>query len=453
MAPKGGGGVGKGGFAAKGTSKGTRPGKVGLVKQPAASGSSLGQRAKAGSFQTTPPWAKGQGKKDGRQHELARAEGTDNPGDKGPRERISLQRITGTLVEWRGPFGWIQPDSPIQHAMAKKRGGKVYLDQIDVEQELEGIGGRVSFFVYCDGAGLGAQHVIPATGPKHLVQKTIEKTNRPAAKPAANANAAKSGSKGAGKGPGKTAKDKNDSKVGMPPDKSTRETLSEIAGIGVVVDWRGDVGWIKPEDPLDPDMKQYKKRRGMLFVHATDCDGELPLIGAQVTYLMYSDSHGLGAEMVIVLVQGDGEKQTFETQSSGEADGESVGEGQVARVKGDMKVKATVKAKQPKGKGNGKGKAKGQPETENGPSGPNLPRERIIDDPMVGEVISWKGKFGWIKPGEDIDHPEAAKHGGKLYAHIKDVVEEGQTLQKGASVQFYLFKDASGLGAEEIVLL
>jgi len=258
------------------------------------------------------------------------------------------------------------------------------------------------------------------------------------------------------KGRGKIAKDQNvdnDSKVGTPPDKSIRETLSESANLGVVVDWRGNVGWIKPEDPLDhPDMKHNKRRRGVLFVHATDCDGELPLIGAQVTYLMYSDSHGLGAEMVIVLVQGDGEKPS-ETQSSGEADGESVGEGQVARVKGDVKVKAAAKAKQLKGKGNGKGKAKGQPETENGPSGPNLPRERIMDVPMVGEVISWKGKFGWIKPGEDIDHPEAAKHGGKLYAHIKDVVEEGQTLQKGASVQFYLFKDASGLGAEEIVSL
>mmetsp|Transcript_104559 Transcript_104559/g.207619 ORF Transcript_104559/g.207619 Transcript_104559/m.207619 type:complete len:118 (-) Transcript_104559:14-367(-) len=41
------------------------------------------------------------------------------------------------------------------------------------------------------------------------------------------------------------------------------------------------------------------------------------------------------------------------------------------------------------------------------PSGPNLPRNRLDNELYLGEVLEWKGKFGWINPVEPIDHPLA----------------------------------------------
>merc|ERR1719162_2657641 len=54
-----------------------------------------------------------------------------------------------------------------------------------------------------------------------------------------------------------------------------------------------------------------------------------------------------------------------------------------------------------KGKGKGKfdkGFGKGKKGKDKGPSGPNLPRSRITEEPVTGEVIAWKGKYGWIQP-------------------------------------------------------
>mmetsp|Transcript_8439 Transcript_8439/g.21364 ORF Transcript_8439/g.21364 Transcript_8439/m.21364 type:complete len:616 (-) Transcript_8439:160-2007(-) len=104
----------------------------------------------------------------------------------------------------------------------------------------------------------------------------------------------------------------------------------------------------------------------------------------------------------------------------------------------------------PSASSKGKGKGKAGNDEDKGPSGPDLPRERVVEEPMLGEVVTWKGKFGWIKPSEEIDHPEASKHGGKLYCHRKDLIGV-ETLEKGDTVQFNVFKDSSGLGAEEVV--
>eukprot|EP00448_Togula_jolla_P002515 CAMPEP_0170605190 /NCGR_PEP_ID=MMETSP0224-20130122/19845_1 /TAXON_ID=285029 /ORGANISM="Togula jolla, Strain CCCM 725" /LENGTH=145 /DNA_ID=CAMNT_0010930185 /DNA_START=68 /DNA_END=505 /DNA_ORIENTATION=- len=96
------------------------------------------------------------------------------------------------------------------------------------------------------------------------------------------------------------------------------------------------------------------------------------------------------------------------------------------------------------GKGKGKGKGK------RGPSGPNLPRQRVTELPMTGEVVEWKGKYGWIQPSEPIEHPMAQNREGRLYVSMSDL--QGLTeLQPGALVQFHVFSDPSGLGAEEVI--
>eukprot|EP00444_Apocalathium_aciculiferum_P026668 CAMPEP_0183438124 /NCGR_PEP_ID=MMETSP0370-20130417/76242_1 /TAXON_ID=268820 /ORGANISM="Peridinium aciculiferum, Strain PAER-2" /LENGTH=172 /DNA_ID=CAMNT_0025626229 /DNA_START=64 /DNA_END=580 /DNA_ORIENTATION=- len=84
------------------------------------------------------------------------------------------------------------------------------------------------------------------------------------------------------------------------------------------------------------------------------------------------------------------------------------------------------------GKGFGKdGKGKGK--RPRGPSGPGLPRERITQEPMTGEVAEWKGKYGWITPTVPLEHPMAAKNKGNLYVSMSDLVGGIEALTKGAS--------------------
>eukprot|EP00933_Yihiella_yeosuensis_P045535 TRINITY_DN4092_c0_g8_i1.p1 TRINITY_DN4092_c0_g8~~TRINITY_DN4092_c0_g8_i1.p1 ORF type:complete len:251 (-),score=41.78 TRINITY_DN4092_c0_g8_i1:66-818(-) len=85
--------------------------------------------------------------------------------------------------------------------------------------------------------------------------------------------------------------------------------------------------------------------------------------------------------------------------------------------------------------------------------GPNLPREPLVDGPFEGEVLEWKGKFGWLKPSTPIDHPKAAKHNSRVYVHIKDLSDGLTSLRAGSRVQFQAYADDSGLGAEAIVVL
>ncbi|CAL1153059.1 unnamed protein product [Cladocopium goreaui] len=96
----------------------------------------------------------------------------------------------------------------------------------------------------------------------------------------------------------------------------------------------------------------------------------------------------------------------------------------------------------------GKGKGKWQPRW---PSGPNLARARVSSEPVTGEVLEWKGKYGWIKPTVPVEHPMADRHKGHIYVSINDLQGGLEALTVGSLCQFHLFEDASGLGAEEVI--
>jgi len=96
-------------------------------------------------------------------------------------------------------------------------------------------------------------------------------------------------------------------------------------------------------------------------------------------------------------------------------------------------------------RGEGKGKGK------RGPSGPELPRERVTSEVVTGEVLEWKGKYGWIQPTVPLEHPMAQRKNGALYCSMSDLVGGATELTKGALCQFHVFSDASGLGAEEVM--
>lgn len=95
---------------------------------------------------------------------------------------------------------------------------------------------------------------------------------------------------------------------------------------------------------------------------------------------------------------------------------------------------------------------KGKPKKakKEGPSGPDLDRE-VVDGgaTMTGKVLRFRGKFGFIKAHGEIDHPDAGKHKGDIYFHIKDV-EGGEKLNPNTEVEFILYSDASGLGAQQV---
>jgi len=109
-----------------------------------------------------------------------------------PRKLVSTKRISGTILDWRGNFGWIQAGQPIDHPDAHRTGGKIYLSAEDVQEELTGIGAAVTFFVYLDDNGLGAMNVRPAT------QKASEAPETANASDSGKGSSAKGKEKGGG---------------------------------------------------------------------------------------------------------------------------------------------------------------------------------------------------------------------------------------------------------------
>jgi len=361
----------------------------------------------------------------------------------GPRERVVAGRVTGKVLNWKGKFGWVMPDAPIDHPMAGQRGGRIYLDQIDVEKELSGPGAAVSFFVYQDESGLGAEHCIPSKGP--VIQKTIEKAPL------------KSGAKGVGKLAKGGGKDKlkpttkamtkpnvsnlhqeetEKKSASEPPDQESR-TPVQYGLSGVVRHWKGEVGWIKPDEPVALEEPKKGGRKNEFYAHVTDVEGEPPLSNAKVSFNLYSDKNGYGCENVVVIEQGDGLKPTKETKAAQDK----------PATKTSLALK--LKLKQKKGKGQGKGK---NAREDKGSEGPDLPREIVSDEPLEGEIVFFGRKMGWILPSVPVEHPEAEKRDGKIYCHVNDSIS-GERLEKGTRVQFTLYADSSGLGAQEVMAL
>lgn len=91
---------------------------------------------------------------------------------------------------------------------------------------------------------------------------------------------------------------------------------------------------------------------------------------------------------------------------------------------------------------NGQGPARGQ--------GHKLPRTRVSAEKFTGVVAAWMGKYGWLTPDEPIEHEKAQKHQGGIFASMDDI-EGGSSLDAGAPVEFHIWEDDDGLGAEEVV--
>jgi len=76
-------------------------------------------------------------------------------------------------------------------------------------------------------------------------------------------------------------------------------------------------------------------------------------------------------------------------------------------------------------------------------------RVRLTPAPVFGRVVEWKGAYGWIEPQCAIEHPDIAKHRGRIFVHSEDCLPKWRSLTVGVLVEFHLYYDGQGLGAED----
>lgn len=110
-----------------------------------------------------------------------------------------------------------------------------------------------------------------------------------------------------------------------------------------------------------------------------------------------------------------------------------------------------------KGSGMGKGWGKGWGKMMMMAWAPTDPAEQIgelvSNDSVTGEVIEWRGTFGFIQPTVPINHPSATMRQGKVFAHKKSFLEGVETVAQGQNVSFKLYAGSSGLNAQEVILI
>merc|ERR1712039_1125848 len=227
---------------------------------------------------------------------------------------------------------------------------------------------------------------------------------------------------------------------------------------GEVVDWKGKFGYIMPSEPIEHEAAQ--KKGGKVWASMADIEsGATELaVGQQVSFHVYLDDSGiLGADEI----EEHGDPPAQPRAAKGTAKGFSKGFRAPAAASPPWSAPTKGKGKSSKapwetaspwsggGKGKDKGKGKGKSKGPRKPTGADLERERLTAEKFTGEVLSWSGKFGFIKPDEEVDHPNAKKKEGKIWVSVNDI--DGDELTVGQNVSFHIYNDASGvLGAEEV---
>eukprot|EP00746_Dinoflagellata_sp_MGD_P161911 gnl/MRDRNA2_/MRDRNA2_89241_c0_seq1.p1 gnl/MRDRNA2_/MRDRNA2_89241_c0~~gnl/MRDRNA2_/MRDRNA2_89241_c0_seq1.p1 ORF type:complete len:383 (+),score=99.10 gnl/MRDRNA2_/MRDRNA2_89241_c0_seq1:120-1268(+) len=375
------------------------------------------------------------------------------------REQIGTNRYGGILTVWKGAWGFIEPSSKINHPDAEMNNGRIFVHKKDLDPDLKiKKGCALSFTVYTDGKGLGAEEVklskkqpqaSAAKGAtKGVAQKGSVKSGKGTGKGAPQATQVRKviqtiQKKGSGKGQLK----KNGKMNGIQSapvksdtiDKSNRVRLSQGRIMGTILKLKGHIGWIKPDSAIPYSTKD------SLFLHKSDFISQgLPLsMGCRVDFFVYQDESGVGAEKCRLI---PGSKQPKVQQGKIQSPTPKR-----AVIKTFTKQQLQMKTLGGKAGGKGGKGGKGAKGTK-GAKGAKVqkPRKRVTNERITGEVLEWKGKFGWVSAHESIDHPEAAKHDGKIYVSMKDIKGGKKELSVGETVEFFCYADGNGLGAEQI---
>ena len=142
---------------AKGSSKGNEaPRQVIMKAAPKSKGSKTTQGWPQGVQKTHLKLVKSTKKA----HEDAKGHGKGKHGSFGDKERTVVARIPrlGTVVKWRGTYGWIEADKAVDHPESARNNGRIFLHIKDFEGEAVKEGIRVTwlcFFVVVLFGGLG----------------------------------------------------------------------------------------------------------------------------------------------------------------------------------------------------------------------------------------------------------------------------------------------------------
>lgn len=80
-----------------------------------------------------------------------------------------------------------------------------------------------------------------------------------------------------------------------PKDSGTRERVSTAKVSGMVEEWKGNFGWIKPSTPFEHP--KANKHKGKIFLAKKDAPADVKA-GNALTFHVYADNDGLGAEDV-----------------------------------------------------------------------------------------------------------------------------------------------------------
>ncbi|CAJ1331439.1 unnamed protein product [Effrenium voratum] len=81
------------------------------------------------------------------------------------------------------------------------------------------------------------------------------------------------------------------------------------------------------------------------------------------------------------------------------------------------------------------------------------PRQRVKETRFLGVITEWRGYMGWLQPLSKVEHEQASRHWGLLYVSQQDVqAVDGVVpwMKAGRIVDFFVYSDGDGLGAEEV---
>lgn len=102
----------------------------------------------------------GQTQKGGKGKGQSKAKNKAGPASK--RERLTDEPMRGTVLEWKGTFGWIKPHEDIdQTGESWSRTDRIYVSQRDIVKGAQHLrpGSAVQFHAFVDGLGTGAEEV------------------------------------------------------------------------------------------------------------------------------------------------------------------------------------------------------------------------------------------------------------------------------------------------------
>lgn len=259
-----------------------------------------------------------------------------------------------------------------------------------------------------------------------------------------------------------------------------RSPLGSQVLTGMISEWHGQWGWISPDEVVKhPLVKQNK-----IYVHQNDASGDLSA-GSTVEFSLYSDAKGVGADNCRAAGSGplpagwermwsDEHKEHYywhtaskeaswvrpTPDGSSGGDDEDLPDGWTKQYDTKQeewyywnKATKTASWEKPVQRATEGGKAQSARAVERdvrpAADGPVLGQQRIR-----GRVTQWQGFFGFITPQGRLSadlQPLLERHQDRIYVNWRDV-QKGVNMEVGTAVDFLVYADDNGLGAQDVQL-